>query len=36
MRAPPQLVLLAAFAALACGGVAAVVVIRVLRTVLGG
>jgi hypothetical protein len=34
--APPQLVLLAAVAALACGTVAAVIVIRVLRTVLSG
>lgn len=34
--APPQLVLLAALAALACGTVAAVIVIRVVHTVLGG
>jgi len=33
---PAQLVLLAAFAALACGIAAAVVAIDVLRTVLGG
>jgi len=35
-RPPPQLVLLAALAALACGVAAAVVAIDVLRTVLGG
>ncbi|MGH2971190.1 MAG: hypothetical protein ACRDNM_04410 [Gaiellaceae bacterium] len=35
-RAPAQLVLLAAFAALAFGAVAAIVAIRVLQTVLGG
>lgn len=34
--ASPQLVLLAAFAALACGTVAAVIAIRVLHTVLSG
>ena len=34
--ASPQLVLLAALAALACGTVAAVIVIRVLHTVLSG
>lgn len=33
---PPQLVLLAALAALACGTAAAVIVIRVVERVLGG
>jgi hypothetical protein len=33
---PAQLVLLAAIAALACGIVAAVIAINLLRTVLGG
>jgi hypothetical protein len=36
MKIPPQLILLAAFAALACGALATVVAIRVLRTVLAG
>lgn len=36
MKSSPQLILLAALAALACGTVAAVVAIRVLVTVLGG
>jgi len=35
-RAPAQLVLLAALAALACGVAAAVVAINLLRTVFGG
>jgi hypothetical protein len=35
-KAPPQLVLLAALAALACGVAAALVAIDVLRSVLGG
>jgi hypothetical protein len=35
-RAPAQLVLLAALAALACGIAAAVVATNLLRTVLGG
>jgi len=35
-NAPWQVVLLASFAALACGAVAAVVAIRLLVTVLGG
>jgi hypothetical protein len=35
-KAPPQLLLLASIGALACGAAAAVVVIRVLVTVLGG
>jgi hypothetical protein len=35
-RTPPQLVLLAAVVALGAGSVAAVVAIRVLRSVLGG
>jgi len=35
-NAPPQLILLAALAALGCGAVAAVVAISVLHTVLGG
>jgi hypothetical protein len=35
-RRPPQLVLLAACAALGCGIAAAVVVINLLRTVLAG
>jgi hypothetical protein len=35
-NAPPQLIRLAAIAALACGAVAAVVVVRLLVTVLGG
>ena len=34
--APPQLIILAALAALACGTVAAVIVVRVVHTVLGG
>jgi len=35
MRTPPQLVLLAAIAALACGVAAAIIVIRVVQTALG-
>jgi hypothetical protein len=35
MRASPQLILLASIAALLCGAVAAVIVIRVLVSVLG-
>lgn len=36
MKPTPQLILLAAFIALACGTAAAVIVIRVLDTVLKG
>lgn len=36
MKPSPQLILLAALAALACGTAAAVVAVRVLVTVLGG
>ena len=32
----PQLILLAAFAAIVCGGAAAIVALRVVQTVLGG
>jgi hypothetical protein len=35
MKTPPQLVLLAAIAALACGFAGAIVAIRVLQVVLG-
>jgi len=35
-KAPPQLILVAALAALACGAIAVIVAIRVVHTVLGG
>ncbi len=35
-KAPAQLILLGAFAALACGVAAAIIAIRVLHTVLAG
>ena len=36
MKTPPQIVLLAALAALGCGATAAIIAIRVLRAILGG
>jgi hypothetical protein len=35
-KVPPQLILLTALAALACGAAAAIIAIRVLNTVLNG